>query len=77
MAKGVSDCHLQEFADLLEKLAVKLGIAPEIGWIEEILHILIEGVNIENEIGDACDDFGEKNWVGFGYNLAKLIKTLL
>jgi len=77
VAKGVSDCHLQEFADLLEKLAVKLGIAPEIGWIEEILHILIEGVNIENEIGDACDDFGEKNWVGFGYNLAKLIKTLL
>ena len=36
----VLECHIQEFADILEKLAVKLGIAPEIGWIEEILHIV-------------------------------------
>ena len=53
------------------------GIAPEISWIEEILHIVIEGVNIEREIGSACDDFGNKNWVGFGYNVVKLVKTLL
>jgi len=77
IANGVGDCHIQEFADILEKLAVKLGIAPEISWIEEILHIVIEGVNIEREIGSACDDFGDKNWVGFGYNVVKLVKTLL
>ena len=77
IANGVGDCHIQEFADILEKLAVKLGIAPEVSWIEEILHIVIEGVNIEREIGSACDDFGDKNWVGFGYNVVKLVKTLL
>ena len=77
VAKGVSDCHLEEFADILSKLAIKLGIVPEVGWIEEILHIVIKGVKIENEIGDACDDFGNKNWVGFGYNVARLVKTLV
>lgn len=77
VSKGVSDCHIQEFADLLEALAVKLGVAPEISWIEELLHILINGVNIEDEIGTALDDWADNNWPGFGYNLAKLIKTLL
>ena len=76
LAKGVGDCHLQELADLLAKLAAKLGIAPEISWIEEILNILINGVHIETEIGNACEAFSQKNWVGFGYNAAMLIKQL-
>jgi len=77
VAQGVGDCHLQELADLLEKLAVKLGLVPEVSFIEEVLHILIEGVEIEKEIGDACEDYADQNWPGFGFNLAKLIKTLL
>jgi hypothetical protein len=77
VAKAVTDCHLEEFAELLTELAVKLGIVPEVGWLEELLHILIEGVHIENEVGDACVDYGDGNWVGFGYNVAKLVKTLL
>jgi hypothetical protein len=77
IAKGVSDCHLQELADLLEKLAVKLGLVPEVSFIEEVLHILIDGVKIEKEIGDACEDYAGRNWPGFGFNLAKLIETLL
>merc|ERR550525_92011 len=31
----VSDCHMQELAEIIEKLAEKLGIAPEVQWIEE------------------------------------------
>jgi len=77
VAKGVNDCHLQELATILEKLAVKLGIVPEIGVIEEMLHILIDGVHIEQEIGQACTDYAHGNWVGFGYNIAKLVKTLV
>jgi hypothetical protein len=77
VAKGTKDCHLEDFADILSKLAVKLGILPEIGFVEEVLHILIEGVHIENEIGAACLDYSEGNWVGFGYNVVRLIKTLL
>ena len=77
IADAVSDCHLEEFAELLTKLAIKLGIVPEVGWLEELLHILIEGVHIENEVGDACVDYGDGNWAGFGYNIAKLVKTLL
>lgn len=77
ISKGVTDCHIEEFAELLEKLATKLGIAPEISLIEELLHILINGVKIEREIGDAMSDYGHDNWPGFGFNLAKLAKTLL
>jgi len=77
ISAAVGDCHLQEFAELLEKLATKLGIAPEISLVEELLHVLIEGKKIEDEIGDACDSFASKNYPGFGFNLARLIKTLL
>jgi hypothetical protein len=77
VARGVQDCHLKEFADLLAKLATKLGVVPEITLIEELLHILINGVKIEKEIGDACDAFARKNWPGVGYNVARLTKTLL
>merc|ERR1712195_322180 len=76
VAKGVGDCHLQQFADILAKLAAKLGVAPEVSWVEELLSILINGVEIENELGDACIDYSQGNWVGFGYNVAKLAKTL-
>jgi len=77
LAKGVGDCHMAEFAKLLEELAVKFGLVPEVSWIEELLKILIDGVEIENELGDACLDYSQGNWVGFGYNIAKLIKTLV
>lgn len=77
IAKGVGDCHLQEFADLLSRLAVKLGITPEVTFLAELLHIVIEGVHIEEEIGAACTAFGDGNFVQFGFNLAKLTKTLL
>ena len=77
ISAAVDDCHLEEFAELLAKLATKLGIAPEITFIEELLNIVIEGKKIEDEIGDACDDFASKNYPGFGFNLARLIKTLL
>lgn len=77
IARGVKDCHLQEFADLLAKLATKLGIVPEITWIEELLHIIINGVKIEKEIGDACDAFNHENWPAVGFNVARLTKTLL
>ena len=73
VSKGVGDCHLAELAELLSKLAIKLGVVPEIGWIEEVLHILIEGVHVEQELGAAMVDYGNNNWVGFGYNPAKLI----
>ena len=39
--------------------------------------ILIKGVEIEQEIGEACLDYSNGNWVGFGYNIAKLIKALI
>ena len=76
IAKGVGDCHLQQFADILAKLAAKLGIAPEVSWVEELLSTLINGVEIQDELGDACIDCSQGNWVGFGYNVAKLVKTL-
>jgi hypothetical protein len=77
VAKGVGDCHLQALADLIEKLAIKLGLAPEVSFIETLLKILIDGVEIEEEIGDACQDYSSGNWVGFGYNVAKIVKSLL
>jgi hypothetical protein len=77
VAKGTKDCHLDDLAAIISKLAIKLGVVPEVAWLEEALHILIEGVQIENEVGTACLDYADGNWVGFGYNIAKLVKTLL
>jgi hypothetical protein len=53
VSHAVADCHLQEFADLLALLAAKFGLTPVIGWIESLLHIIIEGVHIEEELGAA------------------------
>eukprot|EP00928_Gymnodinium_smaydae_P060748 TRINITY_DN4452_c0_g2_i1.p1 TRINITY_DN4452_c0_g2~~TRINITY_DN4452_c0_g2_i1.p1 ORF type:complete len:847 (+),score=163.63 TRINITY_DN4452_c0_g2_i1:49-2541(+) len=75
VAQGTKDCHLDDLSSILSKLALKLSIAPEVTWIEEMLHIIINGVHIESDIGTACIDYSEGNWVGFGFNIAKLIKT--
>ena len=77
IAKGVNDCHLQELAEILTDLAAKLGLTPEVQFLEDVLKILINGVEIENEIGSACVDWSNGNWVGFGYNVIALIKNLL
>jgi len=77
IASGVKDCHLADLAEILAKLATELGIEPEVKWVEEVLKILIDGVEIENEIGTACIDYSEDNWIGFGYNIIELIKNLL
>merc|ERR1711924_398537 len=77
IAKSVSDCHLQELAVILGDLAAKLGLAPEVQLLEDVLRILIDGVEIENEIGAACVDWSDDNWVGFGYNIIQLVKHLL
>merc|ERR1712217_265534 len=77
LANSVGDCHLQELVEILGQLAAKLGIAPHVAIVEEVLKIVIEGVSIEREIAAALEDFGAKNWPGFGYNVIKLVKTLL
>merc|ERR1712166_694432 len=77
IASGVKDCHLADLAEILAKLATELGIEPEVKWVEGVLKILIDGVEIENEIGTACIDYSEDNWIGFGYNIIELIKNLL
>jgi hypothetical protein len=77
IAKSVSDCHLQELSEILASLAAKLGLTPEIQFLEDVLKILINGVEIENEIGSACVDWSNDNWVGFGYNVIALVKHLL
>jgi len=77
VAKGVQDCEIAEFADILARLAAKLGIAPEISWLEDILHVLINGVKIEDEVGKAMVDWSDRNWPAFGYEVVSLVKTLL
>jgi len=77
LSDSVSACHLEGLANILDKLANQLGLEPEIGWVEELIHIVINGVSIEQEVADACGDFTGENWPAFGYNLAKLAKTLL
>jgi tetratricopeptide (TPR) repeat protein len=77
LANSVSDCHLADLLSILTALAAKLGIVPELKIVEEILKILIDGVEIEREIANALEDWSEHNWAGFGYNLIKLVKSLL
>lgn len=77
VSRGVSDCDLADLAKIIDELAIKLGIAPEIQFIDDALKIIIEGAEIEQELGNAFVDFSEHDWPGFGYNVIKLIKTLL
>lgn len=77
LADAVGRCHLQELAEIIEKLAVQFGLQPEIGWIDTVLQILINGVDVIEEVSDACEDFVARNWPGFGYNLIKLIEKLV
>ncbi|GMI41497.1 hypothetical protein TrCOL_g11329 [Triparma columacea] len=76
VAAGIHDCHLEELADLLTKLAAELAV-PEVSWIAEVLHIVVHGAEIVEDVGLACEDFGDENWVKFGFDLAKLVKVLI
>jgi hypothetical protein len=77
LGAAITDCHLEEFVAILALLAGKLSLAPEITIMEDLLKILIEGIPIEKEIATATEDFATQNWPGVGYNLIKLIETLL
>jgi hypothetical protein len=77
LADAVKDCHLAQLAAILEKLAVELGLVPEVGWVAWLLKILVNGVDIAYEVAYALEDFAAHNWPGFGYNVVKLIEKLL
>lgn len=77
IAAGVEDCHLTELANILEQLAVKLDLVPEIQWVETLLKIVIEGHEIELEVSNVCSDYATDNYPALGYDLVKLTKTLL
>jgi hypothetical protein len=72
----VGDCHMQELAIIIEKLAEQLGIAPEVAWIEDVIKIMIDGVEIEQDVAAACEDYAVQDWPGVGYNVIKLAKIL-
>jgi len=76
LANSVADCHMAELAEILTKLAAELGLEAEVKWVEELLKIFINGVAIEREVANAFEDWADGNWPGFGYNVAKLVKTL-
>jgi len=77
VAGSVKDCHMVELAAIIDKLAIELGIVPEIKWVEELITILIKAVPIERELSSACEAWSKNNWPAFGYNLVQLIKTLV
>ncbi len=76
VAAGIHDCHLEELADILTKLAAELAV-PEVSWIAEVLHIIVNGAEIVEDVGEACEAFGDERWASFGYDIAKLIKIVL
>lgn len=72
----VADCHMQELAIIIEELGVKLGIAPAVCWVERVIKIMIQGVEIERDVAAACEDYAMQDWPGVGYNVMKLVKIL-
>jgi len=77
LSDAVGRCHLSALAEMLAAAAVKFGLQPEIGWVESLLHILIDGKDIILDTANACLDFASNNWPGFGYNVAKLVQLLI
>merc|ERR1712107_423428 len=74
LASSVSDCHMEELADIIRKLAVELGVSPMVFWAESLLHILIRGPDIVNDFAGALTSYGQHNFAGFGFYLIKLIE---
>jgi len=76
LSDSVGACHLQELSTILGELAAKLGIAPHVAFVEGILKLRINGVEIVDDVAAAFASFANKRWADFGYGVVQLIDKL-
>ncbi|KAG9395425.1 hypothetical protein J8273_2992 [Carpediemonas membranifera] len=72
----VSDCQLEELADLILKLVGDLTGAS-VSWWEKLVKIVIHGIDIADDVIDLVEDVESSNVFGVGIDVAKLVKILL
>eukprot|EP00762_Andalucia_godoyi_P003186 ANDGO_01102.mRNA.1 hypothetical protein len=75
LSKGVSDCHVEQVAQIIEEVASKLG-AGYIGWLEEAVKIVVDGSEIYDEVYSAVVAWDTRDFFGFGYEIMKLAIAL-
>ncbi|KAG9395365.1 Anaphase-promoting complex subunit 5 [Carpediemonas membranifera] len=76
MEKLISDCDVEEIAELILKLAAEISGAS-LSWWEKLVKIVIHGVDIADDVIDLIDDVESENVFGVGIDVAKLVKIVL
>ena len=71
LAHSVSACHAPEIAKIAVELAAKLGF-PVVGWLETVFAVVFNGAQVYDDIFNAVVDYENKNYIGLGYEVAKL-----
>eukprot|EP01027_Heterolobosea_sp_BB2_P020520 GEZU01029275.1.p1 GENE.GEZU01029275.1~~GEZU01029275.1.p1 ORF type:complete len:892 (-),score=374.14 GEZU01029275.1:181-2856(-) len=75
-ATALNDCHVEQLTQIVVQVAEKLGLAS-FSWIDEVIHIVIEGADIYDDLYDSVVDYEAQNYLGFGLDLGKLIIKLI
>eukprot|EP01028_Stygiella_incarcerata_P012108 TRINITY_DN7281_c0_g1_i1.p1 TRINITY_DN7281_c0_g1~~TRINITY_DN7281_c0_g1_i1.p1 ORF type:complete len:881 (-),score=238.83 TRINITY_DN7281_c0_g1_i1:139-2781(-) len=75
-AEGVDDCKVAQVAEIIEKLAEKLGLG-EFYWLEEAVKIIIDGADIYDDVYNSVEAWESRDFVVFGFDLAKLVIKLI
>lgn len=75
LGSGVSACGLPDLANWLQTEAKILGIA-NITIVGDVVQILAQGVDVYQDVYQACVDFAAKRYQAFGMDVAVLLGKL-
>lgn len=75
LASSVADCHVEQVAEIIEQLAQQLG-AGALGWLEEIVTILVDGSEIYSDVYGLVNAWSNRNFIEVGVEIAKLAVIL-
>eukprot|EP00708_Paratrimastix_pyriformis_P002054 GAFH01000792.1.p2 GENE.GAFH01000792.1~~GAFH01000792.1.p2 ORF type:complete len:893 (-),score=505.86 GAFH01000792.1:264-2867(-) len=75
LGQSVSDCGLPDVAALVVAEAKALGLA-NITVVNDVVHVIVDGVDLYQDIYQAYKDLAAKNYDAFGRDLAVLLSRL-
>jgi hypothetical protein len=76
-SSAIADCHAEEIAQVLSKLAAILGAPAGIGWLDEGFKIVVDAAEVSNDVYDALLFVKQDDYFMAGYEIAKLAVVLV
>ncbi|EGB09745.1 expressed protein [Aureococcus anophagefferens] len=77
LSSAITDCHAEEIAQVLSKLAAILGAPAGIGWLDEGFKIVVDAAEVSNDVYDALLFVKQDDYFMAGYEIAKLAVVLV